>query len=141
MLLFQGNSFAINAVKGTKLEITNSCFLGNNFAGRGMVLVDVAETITESGNYGTHDDNLDCQFINIGGVSCIEFSSSTCLAEKYRSLMLPSSEATQSAEAPQSADMPIVSTGAQQSKSSWVVVILSFVFVGALMFLVAMSAQ
>jgi hypothetical protein len=81
----QGDSFAIQVVNGSTLVITNSCFLGNNFVGRGVVLVDGPEILTESGNYGTFDTNLDCQFVNVGDASCIEFSSPTCLAERYAS--------------------------------------------------------
>jgi hypothetical protein len=70
-------------VNGSTLELTNSCFLGNNFVGRGAVLVDDVDSLKESGNYGTYDANLECQFVSALDASCIGYSSPTCLAEKY----------------------------------------------------------
>jgi hypothetical protein len=46
-------------------------------------LVDDIDSLTESGNYGTYDANLECQFIDALDASCIGYSSPTCLAEKY----------------------------------------------------------
>jgi hypothetical protein len=70
-------------VNGSTLELTNSCFLSNNFVGRAAVLVDDIGSLKESGNYGTYDANLECQFVDALDASCIGYSSPTCLAEKY----------------------------------------------------------
>jgi ABC-type Na+ efflux pump permease subunit len=105
--------------------------------------VDVAETITESGNYGTFDANLDCQFVNVGDKSCMKYSSPTCLAEKYSSLMQQQKPAV--SEPVQSVEEPVTSTAPTNVKKptveksdsaalykSWVVLLFSLVFVSVL---------
>jgi len=74
----QGLSYAINVAQGGSLEIHDSCFLDNDFVGPGAVILQQEEDlVSSSGNYGTFDAGLNCQFISINGV-CKDYESESC---------------------------------------------------------------
>lgn len=62
----------------------NNCFIDNDFVGEGTVLLASAEDLIESsGNYGTEDNLLTCEFIHVGTrdeYECIEFEATECLS-------------------------------------------------------------
>jgi len=65
---------------GGTISVKNSCFVDNDFVGEGAVIVQQEEDIIESsGNYGTFDDGLKCQFISIGGTTCRDYDSDVCV--------------------------------------------------------------
>lgn len=78
----EGFGYAILAVEGSSVEVTNTNFVGNNFTGSGTVVVLNGGAVSASNNYGTLDDGLPCQFIasSAGSVSeaqCIDYDRST----------------------------------------------------------------
>jgi hypothetical protein len=62
--------------------LINNCFIDNNFIGDGPVVLASAEDLTDSsGNYGTEDDLLTCQFIYTGEgdtYECMDFEATGC---------------------------------------------------------------
>jgi len=79
-LTAQRTSYAINVALGATLSVKNSCFVDNDFVGEGAVIVQQEEDILESsGNYGTFDDDLKCQFISIIGTNCRDYDSDVCV--------------------------------------------------------------
>ena len=60
----------------------DNCFIDNNFIGEGTVLLASASDLVESsGNYGTKDDSISCQYVHIGtgdAFECIEFEATEC---------------------------------------------------------------
>jgi hypothetical protein len=115
----QSDSFAIHVVTGSTLEIHNTCFLGNNFKGRGAVLVDTVESVlAQSGNYATNDPNLDCQFINVGDETCVEFNSPTCLADRYREMTGATTMPPPTATEPTQSNEPNVTQSAGSESGS-----------------------
>ena len=75
----QGLSYAIRVTNGATLELTDNCFVGNDFVGPGAVLLASEEDLLgTSGNYGDDlDDGLVCPFIAIGS-ECHDFESEVC---------------------------------------------------------------
>ena len=55
--------------------------MNNDFVGSGVVLLEQEQDLLSStGNYGTKDDGVACNFISIGGV-CREYESKSCVAD------------------------------------------------------------
>jgi hypothetical protein len=79
-LLLQGFSYAIRMHSGSTLVLTDTCFVDNNFVGDGTVVVVDKEVFIGSGNYGTMDDGLKCQFLSLNG-TCVEYDSNTCVPD------------------------------------------------------------
>ena len=84
----QGESYAIRIMPGTTFELTNSCFINNDFVGPGAVILSNPEDLLDhSGNFGTLDTGLECQFIAIGDTECIEYESpDVCVADPTLSI-------------------------------------------------------
>jgi len=112
----QDIGYAISAREGLEVQISNTCFLENNFTGLGAA--EMFGTYVESNfNYGTQDDGLECQFIafsveaipqSFEDVTCFPYSESTCTASTYtdddgRTSPNPASMTTQEPTEPPSA--------------------------------------
>ena len=63
------------------LKLTNSCFIDNDFLGKGPVIIPDDSVVKENkGNFATFDANVVCQNIAVGDKpDCIEFDSDTCV--------------------------------------------------------------
>lgn len=80
-MLFQFG-YAILAVEGSSVEITNTNFVGNDFTGAGTVVVLNGGDVSASNNFGTSDAGLPCQFIaassnTVSEAQCIDFDRTT----------------------------------------------------------------
>lgn len=75
----QPDSWAIYVAEGSTLKVIDSCFVDNNFVGKGAVIVEstTADQFSETGNSGTLDEGLACPFASFGG-TCVPFSSKKC---------------------------------------------------------------
>ena len=108
----QGTSYAINIALGGTLEVTDTCFVDNDFVGPGAVILQQEQDLVRSsGNYGTFDAGLTCQFASIAGV-CRPYESDSCIADPT----LSGGQAAQSVTtaptlAPTSAGRRVVVTG------------------------------
>lgn len=90
LFVLQENSYAVWA-QGGQLSISDTCFINNNFAGAGVVIANSGTTIfTETSNYGTEVDDVKCQFAEVDG-ECVDFSSTTCTADKFTGIVPPNS--------------------------------------------------
>jgi hypothetical protein len=67
--------------------IEDSCFINNDFIGFGVIRANGGSAITVSGNAGTNDDDLFCQFVATSDllnptveteVTCIEYELAVC---------------------------------------------------------------
>jgi hypothetical protein len=76
----QGETYAIRIGSGSTLILADTCFVNNNFVGEGTVVVVDKGAYIGSGNYGTMDDGLTCQFVNLNG-TCVEYDSKTCVPD------------------------------------------------------------
>jgi len=81
----QQRGYAVSIAAGSTLTITNTCVLGNDFIGEGVVLIaEQASLLNSSGNFGTQDDSLICEFIHaldvVNETICIDYESDTCLS-------------------------------------------------------------
>lgn len=55
--------------------------MNNDFVGSGVVILQQEQDLLSStGNYGTKDDGVACEFMSIGGV-CREYESTSCVAD------------------------------------------------------------
>ena len=89
---------------GATFELTDSCFINNDFVGPGAVILSNPEDLLDhSGNYGTHDTGLECQGIAIGDTECIEYDSPVCVANPT----LSAEAAPTSPSAPTPATTPV----------------------------------
>jgi hypothetical protein len=77
----QGNGFAISSVEGAKINITNVCFIDNNFVGEGVVVVQGSTNDLVSTNvFGMVDPELTCPFASTGDDTCVDYDSASCTA-------------------------------------------------------------
>jgi hypothetical protein len=78
----EGFGYAILAVEGSTVEVSNTNFVGNDFIGVGTVVVLDGGSVSAANNFGTADDGLPCQFIAASASSaseaqCIDYDRST----------------------------------------------------------------
>lgn len=73
----QVNGYALSAVAGAPITVTDTCFIDNNFVGDGVVLAGSMDTFTHSNVYGTSDSGLKCPFAMVDE-ECVEYSSTSC---------------------------------------------------------------
>ena len=82
------------------MTIRDSCFIDNNFIGAGPVLSLQGNSISTSGNYGTFDNGVQCQFVvktqNVvaGDRTCIPYQESECLSKGVASLLASDAPST-----------------------------------------------
>lgn len=64
--------------------MTNTCFIGNDFLGKGPVhVVDESVILENNGNFATFDGNVKCQHIAVGDEpTCVAFDSNKCLVRE-----------------------------------------------------------
>jgi len=67
---------------GSTVQVTNSCFLDNDFTGQGTIMVQSsASAIDVTGNYVSGDANLRCPLLAVGADECEDATQSLDLCE------------------------------------------------------------
>jgi len=103
---------------GATLDITNSCFVDNDFVGPGAVILQQKEDLIHtSGNYGTADAGLTCDFLSIAG-ECQDFESSTCLPDPSLSMNVPSPSNVPSSSSSSSSSVQPINTTTEAPSTS-----------------------
>lgn len=71
--------YAIVTQANSRLIMKNNCFLHNDFLGNGTVVLYGEDGLKRSRrNFGTMDDDLVCQYINLGDDTCKSYESHVC---------------------------------------------------------------
>lgn len=79
-ILSQSDGFAIRLFRGNIVNLTNNCFINNKFVGNGTVIAPVQNDIITSGNSGSNNGQLVCEFIYVENQNnCWNFESESCL--------------------------------------------------------------
>lgn len=77
---FGPDGWAIFVAAGATLTLEDNCFINNDFVGKGVVIADLEGAVTSSGNFGSPDDGLDCEFLAQGS-SCTGYEEDDCQAD------------------------------------------------------------